>query len=59
MQDEIYVATDAASAARYLRVFKEIFDRTGHGAHYGMMIGSAESRACHSRITTRFLPVMA
>jgi wobble nucleotide-excising tRNase len=40
MQDDIYVSTDAASAARYLRVFKEIFDRTGHGAHYGMMIGS-------------------
>lgn len=41
MQDDIYVATDAASAARYLRVFKEIFERTEHGAHYRMMIGSA------------------
>lgn len=37
--DDLYVATDAASIERYLKVFKAIFEDSGHGAHYRMMFG--------------------
>lgn len=37
--DELYVSTDAALVERYLAVFKQIFERTGHMAHYRMMFG--------------------
>ncbi|MFS0722064.1 AAA family ATPase [Brevundimonas phoenicis] len=36
--DDLYVAADGATADRYLAVFKAIFDRSGHDAHYRMMM---------------------
>lgn len=36
--DDIYVAVDDNAVQGYLRVFKDVFERTGHGAHYRMMM---------------------
>ncbi|MBK8631793.1 MAG: AAA family ATPase [Sphingomonadales bacterium] len=36
--DDIYVAVDDNAVQGYLRVFREVFERTGHGAHYRMMM---------------------
>lgn len=37
--DELYVSTDGTLVERYLAVFKQIFERTNHSAHYRMMFG--------------------
>ncbi|MCX8999103.1 AAA family ATPase [Rhizobiaceae bacterium BDR2-2] len=37
--DDLYIAADDTTVARYLNVFKKIFEVTNHGAHYAMMIG--------------------
>lgn len=37
--DDLYISADDAMVARYLDVFRRIFDATGHGAHYEMMMG--------------------
>jgi len=48
--DDLYIA-DGATAEIYLKVFKEIFDKLDHGAHYRMMMreneqeGAAENPA--------------
>lgn len=39
MHDDLYVSADYDVIARYLDVFKAIFDRTQHSAHYNMMMG--------------------
>lgn len=36
--DDLYVVADAETASRYLAVFKEIFVKTNHEAHYRMMM---------------------
>ncbi|MDP2697415.1 AAA family ATPase [Thalassospira sp.] len=41
--DDLYVAADDTTVARYLAVFKKIFEVTNHGAHYDMMIGEKTS----------------
>ena len=38
-QDDLYISGDATTIETYLKVFKEIFDRAGHPAHYQMMMG--------------------
>lgn len=40
--DDIYVAVDDNAVQGYLRVFREVFERTGHGAHYRMMMRISE-----------------
>lgn len=40
--DDIYAAIDDNAVQGYLRVFKEVFERTGHGAHYRMMMRISE-----------------
>lgn len=40
--DDLYVAIDANAVEGYLRVFKEVFERTGQGAHYRMMMRASE-----------------
>lgn len=40
--DDIYVAVDDNAVQSYLRVFREVFERTGHGAHYRMMMRTSE-----------------
>lgn len=37
-QDDLYHAIDDAMVERYLRVFRLIFEKTGHTAHYDMMM---------------------
>jgi wobble nucleotide-excising tRNase len=41
--DDLYVATGDAAAESYLAVFKDIFDKSGHLAHYRMMMGEGLS----------------
>lgn len=38
-QDDLYISIDNAAVETYLRVFKAIFDQSGHAAHYKMMMG--------------------
>lgn len=40
--DDVYVAIDDNAVESYLRVFKEVFERTGHSAHYEMMMKISE-----------------
>ena len=37
--DDLYVTADPATVESYLTVFKAIFEKTEHGAHYRMMYG--------------------
>lgn len=37
--DDIYVSNDSNSIKIYLDIFKEIFQKKGHLAHYNMMMG--------------------
>lgn len=40
--DDLYVSCDAAMVDTYLDVFKKIFEKSGHIAHYNMMMGLTE-----------------
>jgi len=37
--DDLHISTDETHAAKYLEVFRQIFIRTEHEAHYRMMMG--------------------
>jgi wobble nucleotide-excising tRNase len=39
--DDLYVSSDDTMVDTYLNVFREIFEKTGHLAHYKMMMGDA------------------
>ena len=39
--DPLYVPDDSSTVRRFLNVFKRIFEKTGHEAHYNMMMGEA------------------
>jgi wobble nucleotide-excising tRNase len=39
--DDIFVSIDDGMIESYLTVFQNIFHKTGHIAHYKMMMGSA------------------
>lgn len=39
--DDVYVSIDIPMVDSYLRVFRSIFDKSGHGSHYKMMMGDA------------------
>ena len=39
--DDLYVSIDDSTIDAYLNVFKTIFDKSGHPAHYSMMMGEA------------------
>lgn len=43
--DDLYVASDQETVNRQLRVFRDVFVRTKHEAHYNMMLGIAASDA--------------
>lgn len=43
--DDLYVASVQATVDRQLRVFREVFVRTQHEAHYNMMMRIADERA--------------
>lgn len=39
--DDVYVTPSDAMLENYLRVFRAVFERTGNGGHYRMMMGDA------------------
>jgi len=39
--DDLYVSIDDSTVDNYLKVFRGIFDKSGHAAHYKMMMGDA------------------
>lgn len=39
--DDLYVSIDSSMVETYLKVFREIFKRSGHLAHYKMMMADA------------------
>jgi wobble nucleotide-excising tRNase len=39
--DDLYVSIDASMVDAYLKVFRAIFEKSGHLAHYKMMMGDA------------------
>ncbi len=39
--DDLYVSIDDSMVENYLKVFRSIFDKSGHAAHYTMMMGDA------------------
>ena len=41
VDDDLFVSTDGVAVEAYLAVFRGIFKRTGHLAHYQMMMGDA------------------
>lgn len=46
-QDDLYVTIDSSSVESYLKVFRAIFDKQGHFAHYEMMMGDALVESVH------------
>jgi len=40
--DDLYVSVDDSTIDHYLDVFKQIFSKTNHDAHYKMMMGKSE-----------------
>lgn len=41
--DDLYVSSDDSAAEAYLRVFREIFEKSKHIAHYKMMMGDTSA----------------
>lgn len=39
--DDLYISIDETMVDSYLRVFRSIFEKSGHGIHYKMMMGDA------------------
>jgi wobble nucleotide-excising tRNase len=39
--DDLFVSTDWATVERYLKVFRDVFEKQGHLSHYKMMMGDA------------------
>jgi wobble nucleotide-excising tRNase len=40
--DDLYVSCDTSAVEKYLTVFRKIFEKSGHGGHYKMMMRSAQ-----------------
>lgn len=41
--DDLYVSIDDSMVDSYIKVFRAIFDKSGHGSHYKMMMGDADA----------------
>ena len=39
--DDLYVSVDDSTVDNYLKVFRAVFEKSGHSAHYKMMMGDA------------------
>lgn len=39
--EDLFVAVEASTVDRYLRVFRAVFERSDHGGHYKMMMGDS------------------
>ena len=44
VHDDLYVSNADATVETYLQIFKEIFEKTDHIAHYNMMMGEAQQQ---------------
>jgi len=44
--DDIYLAADDNAVQSYLRVFEQVFEKTGHIAHYRMMMRISDEDEC-------------
>jgi wobble nucleotide-excising tRNase len=44
LSDEHFSMPDEATVNRYLQIFKEIFEKCDHAAHYNMMMGIAPEK---------------
>ena len=42
VNDDLYISSDTSLVEKQLRVFQEIFNKSGHVAHYNMMMGITE-----------------
>ena len=51
-QDDLYHAIDDAMVERYLRVFRLVFEKTGHTAHYDMMMRTQSKAAAGNKNET-------
>jgi len=40
--DDLYVSVDDTTVDTFLKVFRAVFDKSGHIAHYKMMMGDAD-----------------
>lgn len=49
--DDVYVAVDDNAVQGYLRVFKKVFENTGHGAHYRMMMKIADEDGDEAQVS--------
>lgn len=50
--DDIYVAVDVNAVQSYLHVFREVFERTGHVAHYRMIMRISEDEPEGNRVAS-------
>jgi wobble nucleotide-excising tRNase len=50
-QDDLYMSIDESAVNTYLNVFRGIFDKSGHLAHYKMMMGDAFEEEQNAQIT--------
>lgn len=57
--DDIYVAVDDNAVQNYLSVFREVFERTGHGAHYRMMMRISEDDSKNGGMTAAAVGTVA
>jgi len=44
-QDDLYMSIVDSAVNTYLKVFRAIFEKSGHSAHYKMMMGDAFDEA--------------
>ena len=54
--DDLYVSIDDAMVDAYLKVFKAIFDKSEHSAHYKMMMGDDFVGDTSMAATTEIVP---
>jgi wobble nucleotide-excising tRNase len=54
-QDDLYMSIDETAVNSYLKVFKSIFDKSGHMAHYKMMMGGAFTETPREQDTQQYL----
>lgn len=50
--DDLYVTVDETMVDSYLKVFKAIFEKSGHDAHYKMMMGDSSTDESDIEVTT-------
>lgn len=57
--DNLYVSVDDTMVDSYLKVFRAIFEKLGHGAHYKMMLGDGFEEEAHVAAGTESVPIQS